>query len=211
MMDYTTLVSAIQDYTENTETSFVAMIPTFVRQAEERILRTVRIAEMRKEATGSLTATSAALTAPADYLAPYSLGITVTGTGIVYLIHKDASFIREAYPDSASYGVPVFYADHLPTKFLIGPTPDLGYAYTLTYYYDPESIVDAGGGTSWLGNNASSVLLNAALKEAYIYMKGEADVLDMYERQYREALEGLMRLGLVRELRDDYRDGREAQ
>jgi hypothetical protein len=210
-MNYAELVQAIKDYTENEEASFVSQIPTFVRQAEERIYRTVMIPELRKNATSATTSGNQYLGRPSDFLAVFSLAVVDGDGDYIYLLDKDVNFIREAYPNASTQSLPRYYAqfdgdDALSEgNFILGPTPDANYTVELHYYYDPPSIVSTS--TSWLGDNAESVLLYGALIEAYTYMKGEADILQVYEARYQEALAQLGGVG-IRSMRDNYRDGR---
>jgi len=212
-MNYSQLVQAIKDYTENTETTFVSQIPLFVRQAEERIHRSVMIPELRKNATASTTSGNQYLARPSDFLSVFSLAVVDSDGDYNYLLDKDVNFIREAYPSSATQGLPKFYAQFdgeqsnqsTQGNFILGPTPDAAYTVELHYYYEPQSIVTAS--TSWLGENAESVLLYGSLIEAYTFMKGEADILAQYEERYREAL-AQMNVVSVRGMRDEYRDGR---
>jgi hypothetical protein len=202
-MNYAELVQLIQDYVENSESSFVANIPRFVRQTEQRVYRTVMIPELRKVATLSLTASTPLLSQPADFLSMFSFAVIDGDGDYSFLYDKDPSFIREAYP-SGTTGLPRFYALLDGDSFLLGPTPDANYSVELQYYYDPESIVTAG--TSWLGDNAETVLLYGTLVEAYTYLKGDADLMAQYRQQYTEALGQLTGID-VRTKRDDYRDG----
>lgn len=209
-MNYTELSTAIQNYTEYAETTFVSQIPTFIRQAEERIFRTILIPELRKNSTATLAAGSQYLARPGDFLVAFSLAIIDADNEHTYLIDKDVNFIREAYPNAATTGVPRYYAqfDGSNTSgdghFLIAPTPALSYTVELHYYYDPPSIVDST--TSWLGDNAESALLYGALVEAYTFMKGEAELLAQYDKRYNEAL---MQVGGIarRSMTDTYRTG----
>ena len=212
-MNYSELVQAIKDYTENTETSFVSQIPTFVRQTEEKIHRTVLIPELRKNVTANMTASNRFLARPSDFLAPFSIAVIDGSSNYSYLLPKDVNFIREAYPNKTTSGLPKYYAEfdgdvqstNSPGHFILGPTPDSAYEVQLHYYFDPPSIVTSS--TSWLGENAEEALLYGSLIEAYIYMKGEPDVLATYKERYSEALTRLMVLGEGRLKRDDYRDG----
>lgn len=207
-MNYAELTEAIQNYVSTREPSFVANIPVFVRQTEERIFRSVLLPELRVHATATTTAGSRYLARPPDFLAPFSLAV-VDGEGAYhYLLEKDPDFMREAYPDPSVTGRPQYYAqfDGDSTagegNFLLGPTPDTTYTAALHYYFDPPSITTEG--TSWLGDNASLVLLYGALTEAYTFVKGEADVMQTYEQKYQEALAGLGGLAR-RSMTDTYR------
>ena len=274
-MNYAELVSAIQAYTENTETNFVAEIPVFVRQAEQRIYNVAQPSFLRENVTGVLTTGNKFLQCPTDFLSAYSLGIfannsttatgtsglktivvasttgiaagqQVTGTGIgvnalvrgivgttvtltvansgtvsgtvifqgdnLYLLNKDVNFIREAYPLTSQLGEPKHYAIFGPRSdnereltFILGPTPNANYTAELHYYYYPESIVTAG--TTWLGDNFDSVLLYGSLVEAYTYMKGEADMLKLYQERYVQAVALYKNLADGKQRGDAYRDG----
>lgn len=211
-MNYAELRQAIQDYTETTETIFVQNIPTFVEQAEERIYNSVQIPALRRNVTGNVTATNKYLACPDDFLSVYSLA-AVDATGrYEYLLNKDVNFIRQAYPNPNSTGLPRYYALFGPRSgnstelsFILGPTPDAAYTMELHYFFYPESIVTAG--TSWLGDNYSPVLLYGALREAYLFQKGEQDLIANVEAKYNEALQQLNRLGTGLERGDAYRDG----
>lgn len=212
-MNYAELTQALQDYLETSETSFVSNIPTFVQQAEERIFRTVQIPELRKNATANTTANNRYLARPTDFLAPFSLAVIDALGNYSYLIEKDMNFVREAYPNPTTTGLPRYYAQYdgdFPTvagNFLLGPTPNAAYTVEMQYYYDPPSIVTSG--TSWLGDNAESALLYGSLLEAYTYLKGDPDMLAHYTNRYNEAMMQLFGVDL-RSNRDDYRNGRMA-
>lgn len=202
-MNYSELTDLIQEYLQTTEATFVANIPTFVRQAEERINREVYIPDLRKTSTANLTSSSKYLQKPSDYLATASISVD-DGSTEQTLSLKNDDFLREAYP-SGTTGVPSYYAHFDDDYWLLAPTPDAAYEVRLTYYFDPESIVTAG--TSWLGDNAESVLLYGSLVEAYHYLKGDGELMKMYEERYAKALQHLVDLGMLRVKRDDYREG----
>jgi len=204
-LTYSQLVVQIQDYTENTFT--VTDINNFIQQAEQRIYNTVQLPALRKNVTGTLTAANKYLAMPADWLATFSLAVINTSNEYLYLLNKDVNFIRQSFPDtdSAFYGQPQYYAVFDSTTFIVGPTPDASYSAELHYFYYPESIVTAG--TSWVGNNFSSVLLYGSLLEAYTYMKGEADVMATYKSRYDEAMLLLKQLGDGKDRQDSYRSG----
>jgi len=277
-MNYTQLKQLIQDYTQNYETTFVADIPTFVEQAEQRIFNSVQFPSLRKNVTGTLSANNQYLSCPSDFLATYSLAIyenatptatgasgayTITvssatnivpgqyvaGTGVAtgaivvsinglvitlnlpntgavsgtmtfqgnynFLLNKDVNFIREVYGNPIAYGTPQYYALFGPTvasstvtnylSFIVGPTPDTNYNAELHYYYYPVSISQTSDGTSWLGNNFDTVLLYGSLVEAYTFMKGETDMMTLYNQKYVEALALAKRLGDGMERQDAYR------
>jgi hypothetical protein len=223
-MNYTQLTAAICDYTQNFEQDFVANIPVFVQQAEQRIYNTVQFPSLRKNMTGTLTASNKYLSAPGDFLAVYSLAVIDATGAYEYLLNKDVNFIRQAYPTPTSTGLPKYYALFGPTttnnpspvitnelSFILGPTPDAAYTVELHFYYIPESISVAASGQSWLGDNFDSVLLYGALVEAITFMKGEADMVQLYNTKYTEALALAKRLGDGMERQDAYRSGQYRQ
>ena len=193
-MNYTQLSDAIQAYTENTEADFVANIPVFVQQAEERIFNSVQFPSLRQNVTGSMTANNKYLQCPTDFLAVYSLAVINASGEYEYLLNKDVNFIRQAYPQPTDTGIPKYYALFGPRSdnpaeltFILGPTPDAGYSSELHYFFYPPSISVAPF-TSWLGDNFDTVLLYGSLVEAYTYMKGEQDMMALYNGKYQEAL-----------------------
>ena len=218
-MNYTQLSNAIQAYTENTEADFVTNIPVFVQQAEQRIYNSVQFPSIRKNVTGVVSTTSTYLSAPDDYLASYSLAVIDAGGNYEYLLNKDVNFIRQAYPKATDTGLPKYYALFGPTvsgstittelTFILGPKPDANYTVELHYYYYPQSIVTAS--TTWLGDNFDSVLLYGSLVEAYTYMKGEQDMMALYNQKFMEALALAKRLGDGMERQDAYRSGQYRQ
>jgi len=215
-VNYAALSTAIQDYTENYEASFVASIPTFVKQAEQRIYNTIQFPSLRKNVTGVTTANSKYLACPIDFLSAYSLAVIKTDGSYEYLLNKDVNFIREAYPQPTDTAIPKYYALFGPQSaneaeltFILGPTPDIVYTMELHYFYYPTSIVTAG--TSWLGDNFDTVLLYGSLVEAYTYMKGEQDMMALYDGKYKEALTLAKRLGDGLERQDAYRSGQYRQ
>lgn len=210
-MNYSALVTAVEDYCENTFET--ADMDVFIRQAEQRIYNMVQIPALRRNVTGVTTISNKYLMCPSDFLSVYSMAVVVPATGAyVYLLNKDVNFIREAYPVPTATGQPKFYALFGPDSttateltFLLGPTPDVAYAVELHYNSYPESIVTAT--TSWLGDNYDPVLLYGTLVEAYTFMKGEADMLTLYNTKFSEALSQLKRLGDGLERGDAYRNG----
>ena len=215
-MNYTQLSAAIQAYTENTEDNFVAEIPVFVKQAEQRIYNSVQFPSLRKNMTGTVSSTTPYLSAPNDYLATYSLAVIDADGNYEYLLNKDVNFIRQAYPSASDTGLPKYYAlfgaqTNAPNElsFILGPKPDANYTVELHFYYYPESIVTAD--ETWLGDNFDSVLLYGSLVEAYTYMKGETDMMGLYNQKYQEALALAKRLGDGMERQDAYRSGQYRQ
>jgi hypothetical protein len=217
-MNYTQLSNAIQAYTENTEADFVTNIPVFVTQAEQRIYNSVQFPSIRKNVTSTIAANTKYLDCPLDFLAVYSMAVIDGSGNYEYLLNKDVNFIRQAYPNpTTDTGIPKYYALFGPTvlssviydelSFIIGPTADASYGVELHYYYYPESITVAADGQTWLGDNFDTVLLYASLVEAYTYMKGEADMMGLYNQKFMEALALAKRLGDGMERQDAYRSG----
>jgi len=219
-MNYTQLTAAICDYTQNFDQDFIDNIPVFVTQAEQRIFNTVQFPSIRKNVTGVTSANNKYLSCPGDFLATYSLAVIDALGNYEYLLNKDVNFIRQAYPNPNSTAIPKYYALFGPTTtsgasplitdeltFILGPTPDAVYNIELHYYYYPESITVAADGQTWLGDNFDSVLLYGSLVEAVTFMKGEADMVALYDGKYKEALGMAKRLGDGLERSDAYRSG----
>ena len=213
-MNYTELTAAICDYTQNFEQDFVANIPVFVKQAEQRIFNTVQFPSLRRNVTGFTSNNNKYLACPGDFLAVYSMAVVDTTGAYEYLLNKDVNFIRQAYPTPTSTGIPKYYALFGPSfangtelSFILGPTPNNRYTVELHYFFYPPSISETENGTSWLGDNFDSVLLYGSLVEAITFMKGEADMVALYEGKYKEALALAKRLGDGMERQDAYRSG----
>jgi hypothetical protein len=212
-MNYAELTTAIQDYLQNTFTA--TELATFVKQAEQRIYNSIQFANLRKNVTGVTSSGNKYLSAPSDFLSVYSLAVVQANGEYVYLTNKDVNFIREVYPNPATTAFPKYYALFGPTvvsgnattelSFILGPTPNSAYTAELHYYYYPESIVDSS--TSWLGDNFDSVLLYGSLVEAYTFLKGEQDLVALYDTKYKEALMLAKQLGDGKQRGDMYRDG----
>lgn len=225
-MNYTQLTNAICDYTQNFDTDFVSNIPVFVEQAEKRIFNTVQFPPLRKNVFSAITQNNKYVSLPNDFLSVFSLALVTnvinanldTGT-FEYLLNKDVNFIRQAYPAPNDTGEPKYYALFGSTilnsvittelSLILGPTPDAAYYVELHYFYYPESIVTAS--TSWLGDNYDPVLLYGSLVEAITFMKGEADMVALYNGKYTEAMAQAKRLGDGLERGDAYRSGQYRQ
>ena len=202
-----TLTTAIQDYTDNSETTFVNNIPNFVKAAEEKILKSVDLDYFRKNVTSALTASDAFLTVPADYLASFSLQITTSGSES-FLLQKDVNFLREYTPASTTTGLPKYYARFDEDNFILAPTPNSNYTVQLNYFYRPASLTaGSDSGTTWVSTNAPFALLYGSLVEAYTFMKGEPDVIQNYNGLFAQYLERVKDLGEARENTDGYRVG----
>jgi len=231
-MTYNELFIAVKNYLQNdfptntwtdvagtgvTASDGTNQINTFITQAEERIYNSVQIPPLRRNVTGVTTTGNEYLSCPPDFMSVFSMAV-IDGTGnYEYLLNKDVNYIRAAYPNPNDTGLPQYYALFGPTvvtnvitdelSFILGPTPDDIYNVELHYYAYPESITVAADGRTWLGDNYSPVLLYGAMLEAYIFLKGEVDMMTTYKAKYDEALAQLNRLGTGLERGDAYRDG----
>tara|TARA_E500000318_G_scaffold73586_1_gene68238 strand:- start:2692 stop:3336 length:645 start_codon:yes stop_codon:yes gene_type:complete len=203
---YTTLKQAIQDWTENDETTFVNNLDFFITNTEERILKLVDLDFFRKNVSGATSASNKFLAMPSDYLASFSLSVT-NGSNKEFLLLKDVNFIQEYNPDESVTGTPKYYAPFDVSNFILAPTPDASYTAELHYYYRPQSITASSDGTSWIGTNAPDTLLYGSLIEAYTFMKGEADLLQLYQVRFNEAIARLKNYGEGVENTDAYREG----
>ena len=219
-MNYAELFETIKGYVENDfpNTSWTGsdgsstvtltsteQINTFIKEAEQRIFNTVQLLDLRKNVTGNCTAEIKYLSVPNDWLANFSLAVIDNDGNYEYLLNKDVSYIRQAFPNPSEQGKPTHYAYFDENSYILGPTPDDSYGMELHYFYYPPSIVDSG--TSWLGDNFDSALLYGALLEAYTFMKGEADVMAQYQKRYDEAMALLKQLGEGKNREDMYRSG----
>jgi len=202
---YTTLKTAIQDYLESTESTFVTNLPTFITTAEERIFKNVQLDDFRKNQVGNLTASGTYLECPTDYLAPFSLAVIDSSSNYNFLLLKQVSFIRDFTPNASTTGLPKYYAEFDDNTFIVAPTPDSAYEVELHYYYRPASLTTTSGSeTTWLSKNAPNAMLYGSLVEACTYLKNY-EAIPAYESKFQEALLGLKNLGEAKSTRDHYR------
>lgn len=205
---YAQLKTAIQDYAENDETSFVNNLPIFIRQAEERILKNVQLSFFRKNVSGNMAQNNQYLACPSDFLAPFSLSFVDANSDKTFLDFKEPDFVQSFNPDATTTGNPRFYAVFDVDNFILGPTPSAASAVELHYFYRPASLTaGAESATTWLSENSQMTMLYGSLIEAYIYMKGEQDIMAQYEKRFAEAMMGMRMLGENKEVTDDYRTG----
>jgi hypothetical protein len=208
-MTYGQLKQAVQDYTENDEASFVNNIPLFIRLAEERILKSVRLNLFQKNQFGNMSSGNKYLAAPSDFLVPFSLSLTDGSSDIQFLEFKNLDFVQTYNPDDSVTGVPKYYAQFDVDNFILAPTPDAGYTVDIHYLYRPASLTaGSDAGTTWLSENAEITLLYGSLIEAYTYMKGEPDLLNVYNTRFGESLARMKNLGEAQEPIDEYRYGK---
>ncbi len=206
---YSQLKTAIQDYTENNETTFVTNLPVFIRLAEERILKNVQLSLFRKNATATITQGSQYFACPSDFLAPFSLSFRSSDENKIFVDFKDPSFLQTFNPQSTGTGRPKYYAIYDVSNFLIAPTPDASYTGELHYFYRPASLTaGAESGTTWLSENADVAMLYGTLLEAYIFMKGEPDLISLYDKRFNEAVIALKMFGEAKETTDEYTTGK---
>jgi len=206
---YAQLKQAIQDYTENDETTFVNSLPIFIRAAEERIFKNVQLSFFRKNVSGSLTASNQFLAKPSDFLAPFSLSYTDADGDKEFLFFKDVDYLQEFSPDPSVTAEPRYYAVFDIGNFIIAPTPDDSYDVELHYFYRPASLTaGADDQTTWLSENAPIAMLYGSLVDAYTFMKGEPDLVQNYSSRFGEAVQSLKMLGESKEVTDEFRTGR---
>ena len=202
-----TLKTAIQDYVDNSETTFVNNLDNFIKGAENKIFETVDLEIFRKNVTSTLTSSDQFLTVPSDYLASFSLQITTSGSES-FLLPKDVNFLREYTPAATTTGLPKYYARFDQNNFMLAPTPNSNYTIELHYYYRPTSLTaGSDSGTTWLSTNAPFTLLYGSIVESYAFMKGEADTIANYTNLFMASLQRLKDLGEARENTDGYRVG----
>jgi hypothetical protein len=201
---FSTLKTAIQDYTQNTETTFTNQLSRFIINSEERILKECQLDVFRKNVSGSLSSLNKFLTKPTDFLAPFSLSVVVSSEN-KFLLYKHITFLQDYTPNPATTGPPLYYGDWNDVSLLVAPTPDDDYSVELHYFHRPTSITATSDGTSWLGTNAELALLYGALVEAYTFMKGETDLLGLYNSRFEESIQWLKNLGEGKQTQDQYR------
>ena len=205
---YGELKQAIQDFIESNETALVNNLPIFIRMAEERILKGVQLSLFQKNATASTTSGGQYLPVPSDFLAPMALNLQGADDEKVFLEFKDLSFVQTFTPDPATTGTPRYYAQFDNSYFLLGPTPDAVYTAQLQYLYRPVSLTaGADSGTTWLSENAELALLYGSLLEANTFIKGDPDLMQLYQARFQEAIMGLKLLGEAKQSTDEYRTG----
>jgi len=202
----TTLTSSIQEWTQNDESTFVAEIPFFIKNAEERIFKTVDLDYFRKNVKGTMTSGNKFLQMPSDYLASFSLSL-ITSSQNVFLLQKDVNFLQEYHPNPSSTGTPKYYAPFDVSNFIVAPTPNDNFTVELHYYYRPASLTTDDSGSTWISTNVPFALLYGSLVEAYTFMKGEPDIIQNYNGLYAQYLERAKDLGEARENTDGYRVG----
>jgi len=203
----TTLTASIQEWTENDESTFVAEIPFFIKNAEERIFKSVDLEYFRKNATGNMTNGNKFLQKPSDWLANFSLSFINSSSENIFLMQKDVNYLQEFHPNPSTTGTPRFYASFDVNNFIVAPTPSSDFSVEIHYYYRPASLTTDDSGTTWISTNAPDALLYASLVEAYTFMKGENDLIKLYNDRYMEALSRLKNYGEGVENTDAFRTG----
>jgi len=205
---FDSLKQAIQDYTENSEVTFVNNLSIFIRTAEERILKSVQLNLFMRNQQGTMTSGNRFLGAPSDFLAPFSLTLT-SNSEKEFLEFKDLSYIESFHPNETETGKPRYYAQFDVGNFILAPTPNADYDVEVQYLFRPASLTSgAGTGTTWLSENAELALLYGTLVEAYTFMKGEPDIMANYDKRFQEAVMGLKMLGEAKETTQEYRVGK---
>jgi len=205
---YAQLKQALQDYLETSETTFVNNLPLFIRLSEERILKNVQLSLFRKNVTATATSGNQYLACPSDFLAPFSLSYTDAGNDKIFAEFKDVTFVQEYAPDAAVTGAPKYYAQFDNANFILGPAPSSALPMELHYFYRPESLTSQPeSGTTWLSINAELTLFYGAMVEAYLFLKGDPDLMAGYDKRFQESLLGLTMLGEAKQVTDEYRKG----
>ena len=203
----TTLTASVQEWTQNDESTFVAEIPFFIQNAEERIFKVVDLEYFRKNATGVMTSGNKFLQKPSDWLANFSLSFVNSSSENVFLLQKDVNYLQEFHPNPSSTGTPRFYASFDVNNFIVAPTPNSNFTVEVHYYYRPASLTTDDSGSTWISTNAPDALLYATLIEAYTFMKGENDLLQLYTARFTEAISRLKIYAEAKENTDAYREG----
>lgn len=203
----TTLKQSIQDWTENDETTFVNELDFFIKNAEERIFKVVDLDYFRKNVTGSMTSGNKFLQKPSDWLASFSISFVNSSSENVFLLQKDVNFLQEYTPNPSTTGSPKYYANFDVSNFILAPTPNSDYTVEIHYYYRPASLTTDNSGSTWISTNAPDALLYACLIEAYTFMKGENDLIQLYTARFSEAMSRLKIYGEAQENTDAYREG----
>ena len=203
----TTLTASVQEWTQNDESTFVAEIPFFIQNAEERIFKVVDLEYFRKNATGVMTSGNKFLQKPSDWLANFSLSFVNSSSENVFLLQKDVNYLQEFHPNPSSTGTPRFYASFDVNNFIVAPTPNSNFTVEVHYYYRPASLTTDNSGSTWISTNAPDALLYATLIEAYTFMKGENDLLQLYTARFTEAISRLKIYAEDKENTDAYREG----
>jgi len=201
-----TLKTAVQDYLQVSETTFTSQLDNFIQESESRIFKMVQLPEQRKNVQGSATSGNRFLATPTDFFAPFSLAV-ISSNKYIYLDFKHPSFLKEYSPDSTTTGTPKYYSLFDDSAFELSPVPNANFTVELHYFYEPESITVASSGTSWIGSNAENALLYGCLIEAYTYIKGEPDLMQLYQVRYESAMQELIALGEGYSTTDSYRAG----
>jgi hypothetical protein len=203
----TTLTASVQEWTQNDESTFVAEIPFFIQNAEERIFKVVDLEYFRKNVTGVMTSGNKFLQKPSDWLANFSLSFVNSSSENVFLLQKDVNYLQEFHPNPSSTGTPRFYASFDVNNFIVAPTPNSNFTVEVHYYYRPASLTTDDSGSTWISTNAPDALLYATLIEAYTFMKGENDLLQLYTARFTEAISRLKIYAEAKENTDAYREG----
>ena len=203
----TTLTASVQEWTQNDESTFVAEIPFFIQNAEERIFKVVDLEYFRKNATGVMTSGNKFLQKPSDWLANFYLSFVNSSSENVFLLQKDVNYLQEFHPNPSSTGTPRFYASFDVNNFILAPTPNSNFTVEVHYYYRPASLTTDDSGSTWISTNAPDALLYATLIEAYTFMKGENDLLQLYTARFTEAISRLKIYAEAKENTDAYREG----
>tara|TARA_R110000787_G_scaffold277536_1_gene386941 strand:+ start:181 stop:843 length:663 start_codon:yes stop_codon:yes gene_type:complete len=204
---YSGLKTAVQNYLDNTETTFVNTLDTFIQTAEERIVKAVELPVFRKNVSGTLTQNNTYLATPDDFLSPYSLALIDGNSNYSYLLLKHVSWIRDYTPAATTTGEPLYYAQFDNDSFIVAPTPSSDFSVELHYNYRPNSLTTVGDDNqTWLSDNAPNAMLYGSLVEGAVFMKSDPNTIGLYEQKFQEALAMLKLLGEFKDVRDEARN-----
>ena len=204
---YATLKTAIQDFSESTESTFVTHLDDFIKTTEERILKGVQLPVFRKNVTGRATQGNTYLATPSDFLSPFSLALIDSSGNYSYLLLKHVSWIRDYTPSASTEGLPLYYSQFDDNTFLLAPTPNATLDFELHYNYRPASLTSMESSEqTWLSDNAPNAMLYGALVEGAVFMKETSDTIMLYEQKFQEALALLKVLGEYKDVRDEARN-----
>ena len=212
-MTYDELKQKIIDYTEVSSNVFTdTILNGFINDAEYRILREVDSDNNRRYATANLIASTRFIDVPTNLLIVRSAQIVdsdladgSTDQNRDFLQFRDTSFMSEFNP-TATTGVPKYYSNWDETRIVVAPTPNATYTIQLNYILKPTGL-SSSNATTYLSTEFPNGLLYACLVEAYGFLKGPVDMLQLYDKKYVEAVKGFSIEQMGRRRRDEYQAG----
>jgi hypothetical protein len=209
MTDYSDLLSNVRNYTETTSDVLTdAIINQFIQSTEDKLRRTVDLTYYRRYDTATLTVNNAFLPLPADWEATRYIQLIDGSDNRTFLIQKDISFMNEYKPNrtSTGAGTPKYYAVYDDDTHMLAPTPNAALTVELAYTYKPP-VLSSTTTSNWVSQNAPNVLLYGCVLEALGYLKGPADMIQYYDKNYNQSVQALATYEMGRDRRDEFRDG----